>query len=337
MIGLTVFTLASLWCGLTAVGRAADRGPGGPGARRLDDHAADDGDHHPHLPGRPPRQGDGAVGRHRRRRHAGRPDPGRRPGRRARLGVDLLHQRPGRASSACSSPLGWCRRWRPTPTRSTGSGVALSGAGMFLLVFGIQEGHQYHWSTAIWAMIVVRPRAPRPVRRCGRRATRQEPLVPLGLFRDRNFSLANVNISVMGFAITALAIPLLLWAQVVRGLSPTRSALLLVPMAIMTILLARPVGNLTDRAHPRMITAFGFAATIVSLVWLSHEMTPDVSDRGADRPDGAARHRQRVHLGAQLRDRDPQPARSSRPAPAPASTTPPVRSAPCSARPRSRC
>ena len=155
-------------------------------------------------------------------------------------------------------------------------GVALSGAGMFLLVFGIQEGHQYHWSTAIWAMIVVG---------IGllvlfvlwQARNRQEPLVPLGLFRDRNFSLANVNISVMGFAITALAIPLLLWAQVVRGLSPTRSALLLVPMAIMTIVLARPVGNLTDRVHPRMITAFGFAATIVSLVWLSYEMTPGVS------------------------------------------------------------
>ena len=155
-------------------------------------------------------------------------------------------------------------------------GVALSGAGMFLLVFGIQEGHQYHWSTTIWAMIVVG---------IGllvlfvlwQARNRQEPLVPLGLFRDRNFSLANVNISVMGFAITALAIPLLLWAQVVRGLSPTRSALLLVPMAIMTIVLARPVGNLTDRVHPRMITAFGFAATIVSLVWLSYEMTPGVS------------------------------------------------------------
>ena len=26
-------------------------------------------------------------------------------------------------------------------------GVALSGAGMFLLVFGIQEGHQYDWGT----------------------------------------------------------------------------------------------------------------------------------------------------------------------------------------------
>ena len=47
--------------------------------------------------------------------------------------------------------------------------------------------------------------------------------MPLGLFRDRNFSLANVAISVMGFTITALAIPLMLWAQVVRGLSPTNA------------------------------------------------------------------------------------------------------------------
>jgi EmrB/QacA subfamily drug resistance transporter len=155
-------------------------------------------------------------------------------------------------------------------------GVALSGAGMFLLVFGIQEGHQYHWSTTIWAMIVV-GFGLLVLFLLWQARNRQEPLVPLGLFGDRNFSLANVNISVMGFAITALAIPLLLWAQVVRGLSPTRSALLLVPMAIMTILLARPVGNLTDRVHPRMITGFGFAATIASLVWLSHEMTPDVS------------------------------------------------------------
>jgi EmrB/QacA subfamily drug resistance transporter len=155
-------------------------------------------------------------------------------------------------------------------------GVALSGGGMFLLVFGIQEGHQYDWSTTIWAMIVVGV-AVFVLFLMWQARNSREPLVPLGLFRDRNYSLANVAISVMGFAITAMAIPIMLWAQVVRGLSPTRSALLLVPMAVMTILLARPVGNLTDRVHPRLITAFGFASTIVSLAWLSREMSPDVS------------------------------------------------------------
>ncbi|CAI9412382.1 DHA2 family efflux MFS transporter permease subunit [Nocardioides sp. T2.26MG-1] len=154
-------------------------------------------------------------------------------------------------------------------------GVALSGVGMFLLVFGIQEGHQYSWNGVILTLIAVGLIVLGLFVLWQARNTR-EPLVPLRLFADRNFSLANVAISAMGFAITAMAIPIMIWAQVVRGLSPTRSALLLVPMAVMTILLARNVGRLTDRVHPRLITSFGFACIIGSLVWLSALMTPEI-------------------------------------------------------------
>jgi MFS family permease len=79
----------------------------------------------------------------------------------------------------------------------------------------------------------------------------------------------------MGFSITALAFPFMLYAQLVRGLSPTEAALLLVPMAIMSIVLAPFVGKLTDAVHPRAITSFGFTAAIVALLLLSREMTPD--------------------------------------------------------------
>jgi EmrB/QacA subfamily drug resistance transporter len=181
--------------------------------------------------------------------------------------------------------IGFALAWRLVPSLPTNNhrfdwiGVALSGIGMFLLVFGIQEGHQYDWGTitgiiSVPALIVA-----------GilffaafvwwQARNRKEPLVPLSLFRDRNFSLANVCISVMGFAITALAFPLMLYAQLVRGLSPTKAALLLVPMAIMSIVLAPWVGKLTDSVHPRLITGIGFTCALVSLVWLSAEMTPD--------------------------------------------------------------
>src|SRR6478752_1871495 len=33
-------------------------------------------------------------------------------------------------------------------------GVALSGVGMFLLVFGIQQGHKYHWNAWVMASII---------------------------------------------------------------------------------------------------------------------------------------------------------------------------------------
>ncbi len=181
--------------------------------------------------------------------------------------------------------IGFVLAWRLVPRLPTHShrfdwlGVALSGVGMFLLVFGIQEGHQYDWGT-ITGVITV------PALIVGgiimlalfivwQALNRREPLVPLSLFRDRNFSLANVAISSMGFAITALAFPIMLYAQLVRGLSPTKAALLLVPMAIMSIVLAPWVGKLTDAVHPRFITGFGFASAIVSLWWLAQEMTPD--------------------------------------------------------------
>ena len=170
--------------------------------------------------------------------------------------------------------------WRLVPSLSTNQhrfdwlGVALSGVGMFLLVFGIQEGHQHDWSTMIWSMIVG-GLVVMALFVLWQSRNRQEPLVPLRLFRDRNFSMANVGIASVSFAFTAMGFPLMLYAQLVRGLSPTKAALLLVPMAVMSIVLAPFVGRLTDRVHPRAITATGFTALAASLVWLSVILTPE--------------------------------------------------------------
>ncbi|QJY45071.1 DHA2 family efflux MFS transporter permease subunit [Pseudonocardia broussonetiae] len=158
-------------------------------------------------------------------------------------------------------------------------GVALSAVGMFLLVFGIQEGQAYDWGTivgpvSVWSLIgtgvvvlaafvVWQARGP------------AEPLVRLGLFRDRNFSLANVVISTVGFTVTAMVFPILFYAQAVLGLSPTGSALLLVPMAVVSGVLALYVGALTDRMHPRVLAGIGLASWSVSLVWLAAVMGPD--------------------------------------------------------------
>lgn len=154
------------------------------------------------------------------------------------------------------------------------TGVALSGVGMFLLVFGIQEGHQHDWTGWIVAMIVGGVVVLAAFVLWQKRNTR-EPLVPLSLFSDRNFSLSNVAISVMGFSITAIGFPLMIYAQAVRGYSPTEAASLMVPMALMVIVLARPVGRLTDSVHPRVIVGAGFACIALSFFWLSTQMTPD--------------------------------------------------------------
>lgn len=152
-------------------------------------------------------------------------------------------------------------------------GVVLSGLGMFLIVFGLQEGQSHSWTWWIWGMIAA------GVAAMGgfvywQAVNKNEPLIPLRIFRDRNFSLANAGGAVIGFVITAFIVPVMFYAQAVCGLSPTRSALLTAPMAVTTGVLAPFVGRIVDRAHPRPIVGFGFSTLAIALTWLSIEMTP---------------------------------------------------------------
>ncbi len=158
-------------------------------------------------------------------------------------------------------------------------GVALSAVGLFALVFGIQEGQAFDWGTivgpiSVWSLIVTGLVVLAVFVWWQARMT-GEPLVSLRLFRDRNFSLANVAITTVGFAITAQGFPIMLYAQSVRGMTPTQAALLLAPMAILSGGLAPFTGRLTDRVHPRLIGGFGLATFVIGLVWLAAVMTPD--------------------------------------------------------------
>jgi len=152
-------------------------------------------------------------------------------------------------------------------------GVALSGVGLFLLAFGIQEGHDKHWAGWILTMIVGGV-AVMVLFVFWESRNKREPLVPLSLFRDRNFSVSNVAITVMGFVGVSMGYPLMLWAQAVRGFSPTQAALLLFPMAVMSIILAPFVGSLTDRMHPRIVVGIGFVLSIIGMFTLATQIEP---------------------------------------------------------------
>jgi EmrB/QacA subfamily drug resistance transporter len=155
-------------------------------------------------------------------------------------------------------------------------GVGLSAVGMFLIVFSLQEGQSSNWAPWIWAVLVAG---------IGfmtafvywQSVSTQEPLIPLDIFRDRDFSLSNVAAVVIAFAATGMILPLMFYAQAVCGLSPTRSALLTAPMAITSGVLAPFVGRLVDRAHPQHIVGFGFSALAIGLTWLSIVMTPSTA------------------------------------------------------------
>jgi EmrB/QacA subfamily drug resistance transporter len=181
--------------------------------------------------------------------------------------------------------VGFVMAWRLVPSLPTHThsfdwlGVALSGIGMFLLVFGIQEGEKYNWGritglisvpllVAVGLVVIA-------LFLLWQSRIKREPLVPLGLFRDRNFSLGNGGIAMVSLAITAMALPFQFYAQGARGWSPTESALLMAPMAVVLMVLSPFVGKLVDSVHPRNITIVGFGSAAVAMYWLSQLISPD--------------------------------------------------------------
>jgi EmrB/QacA subfamily drug resistance transporter len=157
-------------------------------------------------------------------------------------------------------------------------GVVLSAVAMFLIVFGIQEGERYDWGR-IWGAITVWELLAAGVVVLvvfviWQRRTRAEPLLPLRLFRDRNFSMANLAITAMSFVVTGMGFPMFLYTQTARGLTPTQSALLLTPMAVVSIALAPVVGKLIDKGNPKWFAAAGFTLLAVSLLIYSRLMSP---------------------------------------------------------------
>ncbi len=152
-------------------------------------------------------------------------------------------------------------------------GVVLSGVGMFGIVFGLQEGQTHDWAWWIWLVILgglgfmaafVYWQSVNP----------DEPLIPLTVFRDNDFCLSNVAVATIGFCVTAMILPVMFHTQAVLGLSATRSALLTAPMAVVSGMLAPLVGKLIDRYPPQPIVGSGFSALAIGLTWLSFGLTP---------------------------------------------------------------
>ncbi|WP_372514234.1 MFS transporter [Mycobacterium interjectum] len=152
-------------------------------------------------------------------------------------------------------------------------GVGLSGLGMFLIVFGLQQGQAGHWQPWVWAMIVAGVGFV-SVFVYWQAVNTREPLIPPQVFADRDFTVCNAGVAITSFATTAVMLPLPFFLQAGCGLSPTRSALVIAPMAVTGGVLAPFAGMIVDRHHPRPVLGFGFSMMAIGLTWLSFEMSP---------------------------------------------------------------
>jgi EmrB/QacA subfamily drug resistance transporter len=85
----------------------------------------------------------------------------------------------------------------------------------------------------------------------------RDPMLPLGLFRRRNFSAGNVETFSMYAGLSILFFFLVLFLQQIGGYSPLKSGLATLPVTVVMFFLSRRFGALADRFGPRFFMGAG--------------------------------------------------------------------------------
>lgn len=153
-------------------------------------------------------------------------------------------------------------------------GILLSAASIFFLTFGFIESTTYGWLHAAkvfsafgfrfdlgWYSII-------PVFfilslifgflfYLWERQEEKEPLIDMKLFRDHNYAVGNIITMIMSFAMMGSFFIFPLFLQSVLGYSPSKSGLVLVPLAVAMILVAPLAGRFSDRFGTRYFVALG--------------------------------------------------------------------------------
>jgi len=83
------------------------------------------------------------------------------------------------------------------------------------------------------------------------------PMLPPALFRSRNFGVGNLATLAFYGALSASTFFIVVFLQQVAGYSPVAAGAALMPMSILTFLLAKRFGALADRHGPRLFMGLG--------------------------------------------------------------------------------
>jgi EmrB/QacA subfamily drug resistance transporter len=172
--------------------------------------------------------------------------------------------------------------WQPGHAHSFDiPGILLAAAGLGLIVFGVQNGQQYHWGTVVGPVtiveLIVSGLLLLVLFLAWQHVNRNEPLLPLRVFANRNFSVGSLTSVAIGFAMTGMFIPLVIYIQDVLGLSPTLGGLLMAPMSLLSGLVAPFIGRLSDRINAKYLVMFGFVALAAGLAVIAAQARTDTA------------------------------------------------------------
>jgi EmrB/QacA subfamily drug resistance transporter len=147
-------------------------------------------------------------------------------------------------------------------------GLALAGAGLFGLTFGIVRADSLGWTSStvlasagagvalLAAFLAWEARAP-------------QPMLPLRFFRSRGFAATNGVSFAMFFGTFGSIFLLSQFFQVAQGLGPLEAGLRTLPWTGMPMIVAPLAGLLSDRIGSRPLMATGLALQAGAMAWLA--------------------------------------------------------------------
>jgi len=147
-------------------------------------------------------------------------------------------------------------------------GLFASAVGLFALTYGFIEANNYGWTSsrilgsfAVAAVALVT---------FGLLERHQRlPMLNLALFRNRTFSGANTAMLFIGLAMFGTFFYLSLYMQNVLGYSPTQAGASFLPMTLLIIVAAPQAGKLSDRFGSRWLVGGGMTLLTIMLLYYS--------------------------------------------------------------------
>jgi EmrB/QacA subfamily drug resistance transporter len=172
--------------------------------------------------------------------------------------------------SAIAAPVGW-RLLRPSPVlkdqRFDPLGAALFLLSAVVLLLGLNQGETWGWtSLAIVGLLVLAVVSAAAFIYVERRVV--QPTVDLSLFRNRGFSAAAASAFLSFLAISPVTLLMPFYFQLVLGLQPDETGLLLVAIPATVAVLAPLSGTLSDKLGSRLIASAGMAVETLGLATL---------------------------------------------------------------------
>jgi len=147
-------------------------------------------------------------------------------------------------------------------------GAILVSSGLALLVYGISEAPNVGWATARTILVLILAGA-LLVGFIVNEMRRRDPLMPFGIFRVRTVAGANVVGALLGAVIFANFFLLTLYVQTILGFSPIKTGLTFLATAGTAVLSAGVAQALTTKFGAKPIIVIGLTLLTAAMVWYS--------------------------------------------------------------------